>query len=73
MLDQGVHDRGAGLADFPAIGAGAMLQLKPVRLDFDEVFIARQFFRRGGAGSKGQARLGGGRDFFEQVLHERSI
>ncbi len=46
-------------------------QLQAVRLDLEKIFVAREFFRRGGVGRKGQPRLGGGFDFFEQILHGR--
>ena len=71
MPQEPVEDCGAGLADFHAVRAGAVQQLQPVRLDLEEVFVARELFRRRGVGRKGQPRLGGGLDFFEQVLHGR--
>ena len=71
VLQQRVQNRRARLADFAATRAGPVLQLEPVRLDFEKIFVAREFFRRGGGGRKRQSRLRGGLDFFEQILHGR--
>ena len=71
MPQQRVKNSRPRLADFPAIRIAAMQDFQAVRLDLEKRFVAREFFRRGGVGRKGQAHLGGGLDFFEQVLHGR--
>ncbi len=52
VAQQRVEDGGARVADFEAAGAGAMLQLEPVRLHLEEGLVAGQFLggrRRGGS------------------------
>jgi hypothetical protein len=52
MAQQRVQHRRAGLADFAAVRAGAVLQLEPVRLDLEKFFVARELFRRVALGEK---------------------
>jgi len=71
IFDQHIQDARATPADTDAVRAGAMQQFQAVGLDLEEIFVARELFRRGGGGRKRQPRGGGGLDFFQEILHGR--
>jgi len=68
---QFVEDGRAGLADFQTAGPAVMLQLQPVGLDLEKTLVTRELLRRVAPRRGGQAFLGVGLDFFQQVLHGR--
>ena len=71
VAQQRVEDRGAGVADFQAAGAGAMPQLEPVRLHLEEGLVAGQFLGRLPARRQRQARRGTRFDLLQQFLHSQ--
>ena len=73
VAQQRVEDRGARVADFEAAGAGAMLQLEPVRFHFEEGLVTGQFL--GGLPPRRQRQAGRGTRFnlLQQFLHCESL
>ena len=50
-----------------------MQQLQAMRLHFEKILVAREFFRRGGLGWEGQSRRGRGFNLFQQILHPQMM
>jgi hypothetical protein len=50
-----------------------MLQFKPVRLDFEKTFVTRELFRRVAGRFQRQTLFGVIFDFFQQILHGRTV
>ena len=73
MPQQRVEHCGARLADFVSVHAAAMLQFEPVRLDFEKAFVTRELFRRGAGRFQRQTFFGIIFDFFQQILHGRTV
>ena len=56
-------------ANFAPAGAGTVEDFEPVRLDLEEIFVARQFLRGLAIGWEWQTFGGAGRDLFQQRRH----
>ena len=73
MLEQAVQNGGAGVADFQTVPAIAMLQLEPVRFDFQKRLEPRQLFGGFASGGQRQPGIRIGCDFFNQIIHEPAM
>jgi len=71
MPQQRVQHGRAARADFASARARAMPQFEPVGLDLEEAFVTREFLDGGAVRRQRQTRLGGGFNFFDQILHGR--
>ena len=73
VAQQRVENRGARVADFEAAGAGAMLELEPVRFHLEEGLVTSQFL--GGLPPRWQRQSGCGTrlNLLEQFLHCKSL
>ena len=69
VAQRDVQDGGARLTDFAATAARAMENLQPVRFNFEEIFVARQFLGRLAAFRQSQSAGGICFDFFQQGWH----
>ncbi len=56
-------------ANFAPAGAGMVEDFEPVRLNLEEIFVARQFLRGLAIGREWQTFGGAGRDLFQQCRH----
>ena len=73
MLEEDVDQFHAKSADFAATSSVLVAEKKAVLLDFQELFIERQRFRRPHRPSRGQLTLGVGQDFPEMSRGGHSV